>query len=179
MDPITGAVVRGGPGWLAPIGRGLGWAGRRIRRWRASRLIENRVRVCFERISIHVTDVDVGTLDLYAQIANFSRKRVLFDGVEVRSWSLGSRQMRAQTARLRATGDAKPVSYGDAAFAIALDTSDIRNIRQAISPAPNDRSSPGTDFRMIGVLLGRAGKRPLRVEFEVTRQHIGVYVPGT
>ncbi len=179
MDPITTEIVRRGPGWLAPIGRAVGWTAKRIRRLRASRRVENRIRVCFQEIAIHSADIDVGTLDLYGEIANFSRKHVLFDRVEVRGWSLGSRQMRAQTSLLRATGDAKRLSHGNVTFSLALDASDIRNIGHGVVAAPNARSTPTTHFHMSGTLLGRAGRHPLRVEFEVTRHHIGVHVPGT
>jgi len=163
--------------WAAVATRIWDYGWPRFRRWMEKQKDENRIFVRLDDLSIYVSEIDRGRVDIQVDVINFSRKNLKLDYIELNFWKIGYHALNNHSNLISASGSIDKGSVGNGHYNISLSTSDIRDIVKGIEASQNNKLTPRAIFELNGYCVFNFQQRPIRIGFIFNHQCSSINIP--
>jgi hypothetical protein len=160
-------------GWMPPVTR-AGY--RRFVRWKQSRKTENQLWLHPMQARIEARLADHAIINFSLLVANFSKRSVEADRLELDSISVGGRNLQRNSDMIKVSGEIPARTMTPLWFDIDLRGSDVSELLRGISKASNAWSSPQASVLIYGRILLLAGperiKKPVNFTWDWARSNV-------
>lgn len=160
-------------GWIPIVGRAT------FRWWQGSKdraLPQNNFTIELVSARVDVSARDEGSVNLHFSIANFGKRGVEIDRLELHSLGINSRQLQRRSDTIKMTGWIRSGQAVRNHVDINLHEPDVRSLIHSIEKSQNQWSTPRMSVSFYGEILCISGKDRFRKVLQTAVSEVECFV---